>query len=101
LGLYLLLAVELTSLARAHISKRLWRRVHFASFALFAFSTLHALTAGTDRASSPFLLSVIATCGVVIALTMVRVVRSARPARPVARAYGATRMAPYASRDIG
>src|SRR5439155_4865513 len=45
---YLLLAVELTSLARAHVSKRLWRRVHFGSFVLFASSTVHALTAGTD-----------------------------------------------------
>jgi predicted ferric reductase len=85
IGLYLLLAVELTSLARARISKRMWRRVHFASFALFAFSRLHALTAGTDRSSSPFLLSVIATCAVVVVLTAIRVVRSAGPARPAAR----------------
>src|SRR5438552_7395971 len=59
-GLYLLLAVELTSLARAHISTRVWRRVHLASFALFAVSTVHALTAGTDAAWGPFRLSVVA-----------------------------------------
>jgi len=50
-AMYLLLAVEMTSLLRKHISKRLWCRVHFGSFALFAFSTVHGLTAGTDRSS--------------------------------------------------
>ena len=52
---YLLLAVELTSLARAHLSKRAWRRVHTASFVLFVMATVHGLTAGTDTkiAGSP------------------------------------------------
>ena len=44
---YLLVAVELTSLARNRISKRTWRRVHTASFVLFVFATVHGLTAGT------------------------------------------------------
>jgi predicted ferric reductase len=48
-GFYLLLAVELTSLARKRLSKKVWRAVHYASFPLFAVVTLHALTAGTDR----------------------------------------------------
>lgn len=47
-SMYLLLAVELTSLARTRLPKKLWRATHFASFPLFVFSTLHALTAGTD-----------------------------------------------------
>lgn len=78
---YLLLAVELTSLARARIPKRLWRRVHFGSFALFALSTIHGVSAGTDGTSTPFLVAVIATCGVVAALTVTRVARSARARR--------------------
>jgi len=73
---YLLLAVELTSLARAHVSKRLWRRVHFASFVLFAASTVHALSAGTDTGSRAFMLSVAAACGLVAALTAVRILRT-------------------------
>ena len=82
---YVLVAVEVTSLARAHVSKRLWRRVHFASFALFALSTVHALTAGTDVASIPFLLTVVVACGLVTGLTALRIARSVlRPAvRPV------------------
>lgn len=47
-GLYLLLAVELTSLARAHLPKKLWRNTHYASFPLFVTATIHGLAAGTD-----------------------------------------------------
>jgi hypothetical protein len=47
-GLYLLVAIELTSLLRAHLPKTLWRRVHYASFPLFIAATVHGLTAGTD-----------------------------------------------------
>jgi len=84
-GFYVLLAVEITSLARALISKRLWRRVHFASFALFALSTVHAITAGTDAGSSLFLLAAVVACGLVTVLTALRIARSVlRPAvRPV------------------
>jgi hypothetical protein len=47
-ALYLLLAVELTSLVRKHLSRRLWHGVHLASYGLFATATVHFLTAGTD-----------------------------------------------------
>lgn len=95
-GLYLLLAVELTSLARHYIPTRLWRRVHYGSFVLFATTTIHALTAGTDRHNAAFLLSVVAVCGLVALLTIVRVAlaRSPRPRphpRPVALASAARR----------
>jgi DMSO/TMAO reductase YedYZ heme-binding membrane subunit len=47
-GLYLLGAIEMTSLARRRLPRRLWRSVHGLSYLLFASSTLHAMTAGTD-----------------------------------------------------
>ena len=53
IGLYFLLAVELTSLARKRISKRMWRMTHYLSFPLFLFTTVHALSAGTDRSTVP------------------------------------------------
>src|SRR6202040_3635086 len=34
-SMYLLVAVELTSLLRRHLSNRLWRRTHLLSFPLF------------------------------------------------------------------
>jgi hypothetical protein len=47
-ALYLLLAVEITSLVRSRISHRVWRGVHYASFGLFVTATVHGLAAGTD-----------------------------------------------------
>jgi predicted ferric reductase len=54
IGFYFLVAVEVTSLLRRRLSKRLWRATHFLSFPLFAMATIHGLTAGTD-ASAPLL----------------------------------------------
>ena len=62
-SLYLLAAVELTSLARRRLSRKLWRRVHALSFPLFLFSTLHAITEGTDTRNELLLI----TGGLVIA----------------------------------
>ena len=50
---YLLLAVEVTSLLRRHLSRRLWRLTHLASFPLFTVATIHLLSAGTDRENLP------------------------------------------------
>ncbi len=47
-AMYVLVAVEVTSLLRSRLSPRVWREVHLLSYVLFALSTLHALTAGTD-----------------------------------------------------
>jgi predicted ferric reductase len=49
-ALYLLVAVELTSLLRRRLGWRLWRATHGLSFPLFALATVHALLAGTDTA---------------------------------------------------
>ena len=42
---YLLLAVEVTSLLRRHLSRPAWRAVHFLSFPLFVLATAHGITA--------------------------------------------------------
>lgn len=47
-GLYLLIAIEGTSLALPRVPHRLWRWVHLTSFALFALATAHMLTSGAD-----------------------------------------------------
>ena len=83
-SLYLLIAVELTSLARARISKRTWRRVHTASFVLFVTATVHGLASGTDMRSPLFRLVALAVAALVAGFTAIRVtdlVRS-RPEAP-------------------
>lgn len=47
-GFYILMAVEVTSLLQRHLPRPVWRQIHRASYGLFAFATLHALSAGTD-----------------------------------------------------
>ncbi|HET9727993.1 MAG TPA: ferric reductase-like transmembrane domain-containing protein [Acidimicrobiia bacterium] len=72
-AMYLLLAVEITSLLRNRLSKRAWRMTHFLSFPLFGMATIHALTAGSDRHT--FVLRALILIGTlsVIALTAIRV----------------------------
>ena len=71
-GLYLLLAVEVSSLARKRLPNRIWRRLHFLAFPLYVVATLHMLTAGTD-ARTALALFAVAGAGVTIgALTAVR-----------------------------
>ena len=48
LAFYLLVAIEVTSLLMARLSRRLWHAVHLGSFVVFAAATVHGLTAGTD-----------------------------------------------------
>jgi DMSO/TMAO reductase YedYZ heme-binding membrane subunit len=71
-GFYLLLAVELSSLARKHLPNRLWRRLHFLAFPLYGVATLHMLTAGTDARTALALLAVAAAGVTIGALTAVR-----------------------------
>jgi predicted ferric reductase len=87
-SLYLLAAVELTSLARRHLNYRLWRRVHFLSFPLFVMSTIHGLTAGTDSARPMAIIAVSLAMAAMTFLGTVRVMdeidksRKHRPAAP-------------------
>lgn len=53
-AMWLLLAIELTSLAMRRLPKRLWRGVHLTAYAVAVLTTIHLLTAGTD-ATNPVL----------------------------------------------
>jgi DMSO/TMAO reductase YedYZ heme-binding membrane subunit len=73
-GMYLLLAVEITSLVRARLSPRVWRNVHVLSYVLLAMVTIHLLSAGTDAAdllpvTSAVLIGVAAVFGSAMLLT--------------------------------
>jgi predicted ferric reductase len=81
-GFYLLVAVELTSLARAHLSKQLWRRVHFASFLLFVMATIHGLAAGTDTKSAGARVVAATVGSVFVGLTAARISESMRSPQP-------------------
>lgn len=78
---YLVVAIELTSLARRRLSKRAWRAVHFSSFPLFALATGHLLLVGTDGGSSVLQWVVIGVVAAVGGLTAARIMESTRGVR--------------------
>jgi len=73
-GMYVLVAVEVTSLARARLTPKVWRGVHMLSYVLLALVTIHFLTAGTDTndllpTTSIVLIGVAAVFGAAMLLT--------------------------------
>jgi methionine sulfoxide reductase heme-binding subunit len=85
IAMYLLVAVELTSLLRRRLPRRVWRRVHYLSFPLFVLCTVHGFQAGTDRAVMAFGVSMVAAvCGTTVMTVMRLVARTQRSRRRIA-----------------
>jgi DMSO/TMAO reductase YedYZ heme-binding membrane subunit len=84
-GLYLLLAVEATSLLRRRLTPRIWRRVHSLSLPLFLVATLHGVSAGSDAGTTAAILVGIVSISAVTALLVVRFARSSASPAPRAR----------------
>ena len=82
-AMYLLLAVELTSLAMRKLPRRLWRAVHQTSIPLFAAGTLHGFMAGTDASGATYMSVTLIGCAAVSVLAVAR--RVWRPQRAVFR----------------
>ncbi len=47
-AMYLMAAVQITSLARRRLSATVWRQIHLVSYATFALASLHFIADGTD-----------------------------------------------------
>jgi predicted ferric reductase len=47
-GLYLLLAIQVSSWLMRRMPRRVWHTIHLSSFALFIVATVHGVTAGAD-----------------------------------------------------
>jgi methionine sulfoxide reductase heme-binding subunit len=87
IAMYLLIAVEATSLLRRRLPKKVWRRVHYLSFPLYVLCTLHGFQAGTDRNVRLFGIATVVCVALTTVLTVVRIVvkpkRNARASRPI------------------
>lgn len=75
---YLLLAVEVTSLAKNRLPQKFWHGVHMLSYPLYAMATIHLLTAGSDTQNPVLRWSVLATVGGVVFFTVYRMVGPGR-----------------------
>jgi DMSO/TMAO reductase YedYZ heme-binding membrane subunit len=80
IGVWSMIAITLTSLARRWMSRAAWQRVHMLSYLLAAVTTVHALTAGTDLGNP------LVARGVAVAAALAVLVASLRwlSVRPVA-----------------
>ncbi len=79
-AMYLLVAVEVTSLLKKRIPLKLWRGVHLTSYVLYGFATVHLLTAGTDRFNPALRWCVLVSVGAVVFFSAYRLVGPGRAA---------------------
>lgn len=77
-GLYLLVAVEASSLLVRHLPRRWWRGIHTSSFVLFVVATVHAFTAGTEARNPAVQWSALLLCGAVVFLVAYRLIAPRR-----------------------
>ncbi len=81
-SMYLLVAVQLTSLLRKRIPRRWWKAVHLSSWFLFWSGLLHGITAGTDAAHPIYVAVTSLMTLLIVFLTGFRVLSSRRGKRP-------------------
>jgi DMSO/TMAO reductase YedYZ heme-binding membrane subunit len=78
ISLDLVLALILTSLARARMSRRLWRSLHWLSYAAWVSAMVHSVFSSTDLRSGVLLYMTIACALAVIAALIWRVTHAGR-----------------------
>jgi methionine sulfoxide reductase heme-binding subunit len=78
----LLLIVYASFAVRKRIGPRNWRRLHWATYLIFALATLHGLTAGTDSGTTWALALYGSATGAVFAATAWRVLVPAQKGAP-------------------
>jgi methionine sulfoxide reductase heme-binding subunit len=82
-AMWLLVAVEGTSLMIKKLPRRYWRWIHLSSYAVFLLASFHAAFAGTDRANGLYQITAVASIVAVAWSTIYRVTHRKRP--PVRR----------------
>jgi DMSO/TMAO reductase YedYZ heme-binding membrane subunit len=81
-SLYVLVAVQLTSMMRTRLSKRVWHGVHLLSYGLVWGAAVHAGLAGTDVVNRAYQVLAVALTAIAVLATVIRLVtpRRTRPA---------------------
>ncbi|HZP30692.1 MAG TPA: ferric reductase-like transmembrane domain-containing protein [Acidimicrobiia bacterium] len=73
---YLLLLVQISSWCMKRLPRRVWHRIHLASFAVFVAGTVHAALAGADRTELAVQFAAVAGTTVVVFLVFLRVLNA-------------------------
>jgi predicted ferric reductase len=86
IAMYLLAAVEISSLLMRRLPRRLWRGIHLSSYVAFWAATFHLVTAGTDASHPASKVAATLAIAAVVFLTLVRALsgraRSPRSSQP-------------------
>ena len=100
ISLDLIAALILTSLARARISRRTWRGIHWVAYAAWPLAVVHSLGSSTD-ARSGLVLAVLAGCVLAVAVALSwRLSRAAREIPRAARAAATLSRMPARKADL-
>lgn len=92
-SLYLLVAVQITSVMMRRLSRRVWKAVHFGSYVLVWMVSVHAGLAGTDVTNRVYQGVALALLIAAVSATIVRVLTPAH-SRRAARSTPRTAAAP-------
>lgn len=95
---WLLIAVEVTSLAMKRLPRRVWRAIHMSSYAVFLLASFHAALAGTDRAQWLYQTTAVVSIVAVVWATVYRLThRRRRATRQRTTAHARTATTPTTS----
>jgi DMSO/TMAO reductase YedYZ heme-binding membrane subunit len=78
-AMWLLVAVEATSLAMRRLPRKVWRAIHFSSYAVFLLASLHAAFAGSDRSAWLYQVTAAASIIAVVWATVYRLTHRRPP----------------------
>ncbi|MHB1089850.1 MAG: ferric reductase-like transmembrane domain-containing protein [Ilumatobacteraceae bacterium] len=79
ISMYLLVAVQVSSLLMKKLPKKIWHGIHLISYVIFVSVSIHSLTAGTDRGAALFQALAVALITLMVAFTGVRLIYSGKP----------------------
>ena len=79
IAVYLVVAVQLSSLVMTKIPKKLWRYIHLTSYLSFVLISVHSIAAGTDRANHFFQAFAVAIITLMVGATTIRVIYAGTP----------------------
>jgi sulfoxide reductase heme-binding subunit YedZ len=79
---WLMLMLAASFRFRNRIGQKVWRKLHYASFAAFLLALLHAITSGTDLAGIGGPILALVAAGPVVWLVFVRILTPGRAPRP-------------------
>ncbi|MDW3176709.1 MAG: ferric reductase-like transmembrane domain-containing protein [Acidimicrobiia bacterium] len=89
IAMYMLIAVEVTSLLMKRMPRAVWLQIHRLSFGLYIFATLHGLQAGTDTMNTWYRMAMLASINIVAFLTVILVFAHRKAAQAKAAAEAA------------